>query len=745
MIIDELLLLSFGKFNNKKIKLTKGLNLIYGENEAGKSTIHKFIEGMLYGFFKPYTKTKRYSDDYERYFPWNNSQYKGVLKYSYDNEVYRIERNFDKGNDEVKVFDERTGEDLSHMYEYNSVTRVIEPTSLHFGINKTIYKNTISISQLKNKTDSSFGKEVKDSLINLGGTLDNDISIKKVLERLDNRLNSIGTKNRLKTSPYGKLIEDVNKLMTDRNKAYNMFESTKEYQYKANRLKKDLNGLLSEKEALEQDIHKFKCKEINERYTNAKKLLGEIDDLHKESYKLKKYKDIKIEDFGEIIKHENSVETLTENISRIEESIFHINKKLDETSSLIDKDNLLNEDNMYKESLTIYEELKYKVKFRNLGILLSSLAFMVGIISGYLYNSLFYAVSAIMLVLFIHFIINSKKINNMIMDKKSILEKIENDNSLKQNELRDTERFLNSQLVEKNTEMQRLKSKLTEENLGIKLILNRNNFNSIEELKLGIEKKRHYEEIINKINYKREILSNILMKETFEELEDKVKECSNISINNLELEEDVIDKLSKLKDDIVLKDKEISNLEEKINTMHSLFRPIQEIEEEISVKQNLIDKYEDELKSINIAKSSIGKISKNIHRDFAPKLNQKVSNVIKDITNGKYKEIKITEKLEMKIVDDNNNLIDINSLSYGTIDQIYFSLRFGIIDIIKEDKNLPLILDDCFIQYDDERLSNILDFIYRQSKDRQVILFTCQRREQEIVKDKKYSINYIEI
>ena len=64
MKIRKLGIKSFGKFKDKEIKFEDGLNVIYGNNEAGKSTAHKFIQGVFFGFFKPYSKNKIYS--YER-------------------------------------------------------------------------------------------------------------------------------------------------------------------------------------------------------------------------------------------------------------------------------------------------------------------------------------------------------------------------------------------------------------------------------------------------------------------------------------------------------------------------------------------------------------------------------------------------------------------------------------------------------------------------------------------------------
>ncbi len=59
MILKELNLISFGKFERKRFDLEDGLNIIYGENESGKTTIHNFIDGMFYGFLKPYARRKK--------------------------------------------------------------------------------------------------------------------------------------------------------------------------------------------------------------------------------------------------------------------------------------------------------------------------------------------------------------------------------------------------------------------------------------------------------------------------------------------------------------------------------------------------------------------------------------------------------------------------------------------------------------------------------------------------------------
>ena len=68
MKLDTIKINGFGKIKNKEIKLKDGINIIYGENESGKSTILKFIESMLYGLSK--NKNGKNKSDFDRYQPW---------------------------------------------------------------------------------------------------------------------------------------------------------------------------------------------------------------------------------------------------------------------------------------------------------------------------------------------------------------------------------------------------------------------------------------------------------------------------------------------------------------------------------------------------------------------------------------------------------------------------------------------------------------------------------------------------
>ena len=88
--------------------------------------------------------------------------------------------------------------------------------------------------------------------------------------------------------------------------------------------------------------------------------------------------------------------------------------------------------------------------------------------------------------------------------------------------------------------------------------------------------------------------------------------------------------------------------------------------------------------------------------------------------------------------------VNANKLSIGTIDQLYLSLRLSAMQEITKEK-MPIILDETFAYYDNQRLENILTYINEELKENQVIIFTCSNREKEILEKNNIKFNYINI
>lgn len=112
MKIEKLQINAFGNIKNKEIALSNGINIIYGKNEAGKSTLFKFITSIFYGISK--NKRGKEITDYDRFKPWNTEEFSGKISYVLDNKKrYEVFRDFNKKN--PIIYDEEL-KDISKEY-----------------------------------------------------------------------------------------------------------------------------------------------------------------------------------------------------------------------------------------------------------------------------------------------------------------------------------------------------------------------------------------------------------------------------------------------------------------------------------------------------------------------------------------------------------------------------------------------------------------------------------------------------
>jgi uncharacterized protein YhaN len=188
---------------------------------------------------------------------------------------------------------------------------------------------------------------------------------------------------------------------------------------------------------------------------------------------------------------------------------------------------------------------------------------------------------------------------------------------------------------------------------------------------------------------------------------------------------------------LIQTEKSLKDRENSINNRFNGRRDLSEVEEELVAIEEKIKKGEEDYKSLEIAAEIIKESFSEIQKSFGPRLNEAVRAVLEGITDGRYRDIKISEDFEIKVEDPLEHKIkEIDYLSGGTWEQIYFSLRMGIINLLfKEENSIPIILDDTFVMYDDNRLNKVLSYLHRLSKKHQIILFTCQKREVDLMKN----------
>lgn len=176
MYFNKLLLKDFGKFNNKEIELKKGLNLVYGDNEAGKTTIKEFIVGMLYGIDKSRGIAAKH-DNYELRKPLDGRGYSGKAYIVDDDSTYLVERSFLRHNRKLSVLNIQTGREID--------TR--NKNSLHgslFELDKDTYINTLCIGEHGAKPGKELAANLNNYLSNLATAGSADIDKEAAIERL---------------------------------------------------------------------------------------------------------------------------------------------------------------------------------------------------------------------------------------------------------------------------------------------------------------------------------------------------------------------------------------------------------------------------------------------------------------------------------------------------------------------------------------------------------------------------------
>ncbi|MDA3845690.1 MAG: AAA family ATPase, partial [Vallitaleaceae bacterium] len=310
MKIKRIVMRSFGKFQNRTIEFDDGLNLLYGENEAGKTTIHNFIEGMFFGFYKSNIKNKRNSDAYAAYLPWDNSaDYSGVMVIEDQGQLVRIERNFMKDHDEVKIFDESTGEEITATYNYDNVTKLYEPAIKHLGLNQNTYVNTVSVAQMNSKTGDELIMEIKNNLMNYGETSTVDVSLTNILRTISDKKAAIGTP-RASKSDFAKTLARIEELEQEKEDAIHIYEDIKSLQIESNELQAELETLENKKNSIEKSMVKFKDSEFEQTYNEAIRVQEEIQNVDLKLQGLETYTSVSKESINDAITKASSIEHL---------------------------------------------------------------------------------------------------------------------------------------------------------------------------------------------------------------------------------------------------------------------------------------------------------------------------------------------------------------------------------------------------------------------------------------------------
>ena len=154
-------------------------------------------------------------------------------------------------------------------------------------------------------------------------------------------------------------------------------------------------------------------------------------------------------------------------------------------------------------------------------------------------------------------------------------------------------------------------------------------------------------------------------------------------------------------------------------------------------------KKELEIHEIELAMKAIEEAASQVQKTFGQELNEKISEIFCDMTNGKYTQAVMDENFSMMVYDGFDH-VDMKYLSNATVEQLYFALRLASADLLYENDAFPLFLDDVFGNYDDERLAQTIQYLSHHI-DRQIFLFTGRKEILRLLDEKEILYHLISL
>ena len=699
MKIKNIKVNAYGNIENKDINLEEGINIIHGANESGKSTLLNYIISIFYGISR--NKDGKALSDYEKYKPWNSNEFSGRISYKLENgEKYEIFRDFNKKN--PKIYNDKL-EDISDRFETDKKDGskfFIEQT----GIDKQMYLSTVVSTQEEVRLDEKNQNMLIQKIANLAGTGEDNVSYKKALIKLQEKIrDEIGTN---KTSQ--KPINIIEKEIVEIN---NKIVETEKYRNRKYEIDAEKEQILSELKELEQQ------KQILQELQNSMK--SEEETKNRLEIREKNRKD-NIAKINELTNQKNTINAESERVQSAKNHLQDIIKghkeNIEKLNSEIEK--------IANEKEETQEKEKPSISFIVITVVLAiALICSIILIKNYIVSGIL-GVALIANIVFYVIKKNKQKVN-----KAKLREKINQEKQYKREKLENQKQQIiaNVNTTEKELEKQEEEEKQVNSELsmlkGQIILLEKNNEKITEEIEqdnkaIKEESNKNKQQIIEK--YKDKNINDLLYINDYQNYISKIEETINnnrIRIKGLEIEYNTI--VPQLDEMVVLEEKREADKEK--------LAELREKESIINIAiENLMDAYE-EMKTT-----------------ITPKFTKNLSESIQKISSNKYNKVTINDENGMIIENNRGEYVEAIKLSTGTIDQLYLALRLSMIDELSKE-NLPIILDESFAYSDNNRLKNMLQYLTSDLNNHQTIIFTCTDREQKMLEEMNIPYNVVEL
>ncbi len=716
----------FGKFHDVTLRFGEGMNILYGRNEAGKSTLHAFLQAMLYGLERR-PGVGSAARLHKKYRPWDTPEtFGGELRLRHEGKTYRIVRNFNAddlsgetpsvgalspreesaspsetamgarsaacagatkaaGTGSGSTAAKPQGTPLEIWNESDGV-RIEDPKAflktLLGGISETAFENTVSIGQLRSATSRSMVRELKDYITNLSTTGDRSLDAAGALRLLK-----------------------------------------------------------EQRSALE-------AKRVPEAAKSYVQLIGEIRNLEREisqpeyENQLRKYQELRSEVRTEQVDRQTRREELLQKTAAQEAVLsqagFQTAEDMEETTAHADQ---------------LYQLCQIGAEPRQ-RLLRIGLPILAGLLA------LLFAVASVLLTAIASPVFAARF--NLAPEKVPGLVPLVTG-------LRVRPSILAAGCIGLTL-------------LSVLLLLWRLYANAARTRFLR-ETASELEALLTKQIGSSELTADA-MQSFHTHMEELARACAELEEHRAALQE-VTAELQTLNNDERRYDVELQKQNEKQTELEGKLQHLSNVKNRAEMMKRTLDENDAitvEIDAINLAMETMNELQSSIQSSFGHYLNKEAGKLIAGITGGVYDSMWIDQNLDV-FMNTPGKIVPIEDVSSGTMDQIYLALRLAAARLIQggetgttgasavtgvdtrtsgaptvtgadagteggkaqlAEARLPLIFDDSFAMYDEERLTAALQYIM-EIHPGQILLFTCHTREQRILDQVKARYQRIEM
>ncbi|MCH5583625.1 AAA family ATPase [Shimazuella sp. AN120528] len=717
MIIERVHFHGFGCLKQRTIPFEPGLNIIHAPNESGKSTLLRGIYALLYGGAQEGKRVRREADWYAGFRPWLTEQYGGEIDYLLHDIPYRLVRNLSKGREQEQLINRETGEELQQhfLFDQRKERKIMET---QIGLSGELFRRTAyitSYSDIGLRFDKEEKKWQQKLAEKLNSLLDQgeEVELSVILGYLDDQLKEIGKTENAKQKPFGMLIEKEKLLQ-------NKLENNKEIQKEYLQARVELQLLLKEQERLEEEYQVLS--EQHQRISVSVQCKADWYRLDKIQVALEEWKCTQQLHLDQ----EKMIQKLEDKRAELEPPFRMQAEDMEECSGLhyqiqtLDKRILQLEQDVQNEQ---HAAALYRPWWKPIypmttffGILVTIGSFFISAMWGFLFSILMCLIWGIPQVI-----------------------------SVYTNKQQEMTRHYNIQISQKLLSQYKAERRVCQERLD--WWKNRVGTNDVGVIRKWWDQTQAVEKVeweLEQLLRKQPILKkgegNYLRQKWVEGKREVVLRYQGAFCH---ISDNKIDSVSLgLSRETVHKSIQINSMQigEKKKTVQELelqlhrFQLLQVEWEQVKAQ---LEQLKEERRAIDVAHEVLQEAYRSRQGNVAPILQQVSSSWIKTVTNNRYDCLYADfsgEGLSAR-VPETGRAEKIDQLSTGTLMQMVFALKMSIIQYLSSESKhqLPVLLDDCFVYYDKERLASILPLLGKLAKNHQILLCTCHTREIELL------------